>query len=77
MGEQELINELQNTLSEMLEKIGEQYPNHTSTEYIVRYLDTLVASCNFWSQANNGRRIIYDIDNAIAHFSSCFPVNDF
>jgi hypothetical protein len=77
MGEQELIDELQCLLSKVLAKIGEEYNNPTSTEYILKYLEVLVDSCNFWSKENNGQRIIYDIENAIAHFDLYFPVNDF
>jgi hypothetical protein len=77
MGEQELINELQTLLSELLNKIGEEYKTETSTEYILKYLEVLVDSCNFWSKENNGQRIIYDIENAIAHFDLFFPIKDF
>jgi hypothetical protein len=75
MGEQELINELQGLLSDLLEKIGEEYQNPTSVEYIHDYLETLVDSCNFWSKANNPQRIIYDIENAISHFDLYFPIS--
>ena len=75
MSEQELINELQGLLSDLLERIGEEYKNPTSTEYILKYLEVLVDSCNFWSKAKNGQRIIYDIENAIAHFDLYFPIS--
>ena len=75
MGEQELINDLQDLLSDLLEKIGEQYQNPTSTKYILKHLEVLVDSCNFWSKAKNAQRIIYDIENAITYFDAHFPVS--
>lgn len=77
MGEQELIDELQCLLSKVLAKIGEEYNSPTSTEYILKYLEVLVDSCNFWSKAKNGQRIVYDIENAIAHFDLYFPIQEF
>jgi hypothetical protein len=69
----EQIESLQKELCNLISEITEHYPDLENQKYIKNHLDILVDSCNFWSRAENGYRIKYDILNSFNQLSSSFP----
>ena len=68
------VHILQSELTQILEKIVDQYPDTMSHEQINDYLGNLISSLQFFQKQGNYNRMIYDLKTTISFLPSAFPI---
>lgn len=73
--EQELkVHILQSELTQIIQKIVNQYSDTMSHEQINDYLGNLISSLEFFQSQGNYDRMIYDLKSTISFLPSAFPI---
>ena len=73
--EQELkVHILQSELTQIIQKIVNQYSDTMSHEQINDYLGNLISSLEFFQSQGNYDRMIYDLKHTISFLPSAFPI---
>jgi hypothetical protein len=69
-----VVHILQSELTQILEKIVNQYTDTMSHEQINDYLGNLISSLQFFQSQGNYDRMIYDLKSTISFLPSAFPI---